>query len=112
MHTDKQHLTELIPQIAQFLQEELGLELHPDKICLQCAGNGAAFLGTVLKPYRIYMKNNSKKRMWKHLMEMKQRMHTMPLHTWQATLHSYQGYLTHFKCFGLMNRIKILMINP
>ena len=49
VHTDKQHLTELIPQIGKFLQKELGLELHPDKICLQSAGNGTAFLGTVLK---------------------------------------------------------------
>lgn len=112
VHTDKQHLTALIPQIRHFLQEELGLELHPDKICLQCAGNGMPFLGTVLKPYRIYMKNNSKKRMWKHLMEMKQGMHTMPLHTWQATLNSYQGYMTHLKCFRLMNRIKNIKNMP
>lgn len=52
VHEDKAFLKSLIPQIEQFLQEELELEVHPRKRYLQHYRQGVPFLGVILKPCR------------------------------------------------------------
>lgn len=53
-HQDKEFLRNLIPQINHYLQENLGLEIHPKKIYLQDCRHGLPFLGVIIKPRRIY----------------------------------------------------------
>jgi RNA-directed DNA polymerase len=53
-HQDKEFLKNLIPQISHYLQENLGLEIHPKKIYLQDCRHGLPFLGAIIKPHRIY----------------------------------------------------------
>jgi len=54
---------EIIKQIHQkailWLKENLCLTLHPDKFYLQDAKKGVAFVGSVIKPHRIYSCNRS-----------------------------------------------------
>jgi hypothetical protein len=57
---DKEFLRKIIPQIKKYLQEELNLTIHPNKIYLQHFSKGVDFLGSYLKPYRIYIKNKTK----------------------------------------------------
>lgn len=51
--TDRAKLMQLVPVIRNFLKEELGLMLHPDKIYLQEVTKGVNFLGANIKPYQI-----------------------------------------------------------
>ena len=53
VHQDQKYLTTLIPRIAQFLKQELGLTLHPRKLYLQHYSKGIQFLGVMIKPNHI-----------------------------------------------------------
>ena len=47
---DKNELIKAIPQIKEYLKENLKLDLHPKKIYLQNINHGVEFLGSFLKP--------------------------------------------------------------
>ena len=55
VHTDHDYLVSLIGVLRRFLDTELALELHPDKIHLQHYAKGVNFLGVVIKPNRVYV---------------------------------------------------------
>lgn len=112
VHADKQHLVELIPQIRGFLKNELGLDLHPNKVYLQSVGKGVQFLGAILKPYRKYLQNKARKRMRQRIDEMQKELPFSSLSKWEATLNSYIGYLKHLNCFRLRKKLMTLKINP
>jgi hypothetical protein len=57
---DKEFLKNIIEKIKQYLIEKLNLTIHPNKIYLQHFSKGVGFLGSYLKPYRIYIKNKTK----------------------------------------------------
>lgn len=54
VHESKEYLKTLIPKIENYLQKNLGLNLHPKKIYLQSIDKGVPFLGMIIKPYSIY----------------------------------------------------------
>ncbi len=54
IHKDKKYLTFCKEEIEKYLKEELKLTLHPNKIYLQHFKKGVLFLGSFIKPYRIY----------------------------------------------------------
>ena len=60
VHQDKYYLKILIPQFSNFLLSTLQLSLHPKKIYLQHYKKGVKFLGTIIKPNRIYIANRTK----------------------------------------------------
>jgi RNA-directed DNA polymerase len=53
-HPDKELLVSVIPIIREYLQDTLGLTLHPRKIYLQHYTKGLSFLGAIIKPGRVY----------------------------------------------------------
>lgn len=52
---DREWLRGLVPQMAAFLERELGLQLHPGKTRIDDCRTGVAFLGAYLKPWRSYV---------------------------------------------------------
>lgn len=60
IHNDKVYLKSLIPEIKNYLIDELNLTLHPDKIYLQHYSKGVKYLGAVIMPNRIYIANRTK----------------------------------------------------
>lgn len=54
-HESRNFLKKIIPIIEAYLKNNLGLKLHPKKIYLQPAEYGVRFLGTIIKPGRIYV---------------------------------------------------------
>lgn len=52
-------ITSLYPAIENLLRQKLGLTLHPDKIYLQSADKGAAFVGSVIKGGHVYISNRA-----------------------------------------------------
>ena len=64
---DKNCLENLIPWIAHFLQDELKLQLHPDKVFIKTLNSGVDFLGWVNFPdYRI-LRAKTRERMFKRI---------------------------------------------
>jgi RNA-directed DNA polymerase len=60
VHQDKEYFKSLLPVITDFLKSQLDLTLRPKKIFLQHYSKGVPFLGTVIKPNRIYIANRTK----------------------------------------------------
>ncbi|MEK7581836.1 MAG: RNA-directed DNA polymerase [Patescibacteria group bacterium] len=106
VHRDKQYIKSLIPAIRKYLKNNLSIELHPKKIYLQHFSKGASFLGSVIKPYRIYIKNRVKGNFYKkiifwnnlfrHCEESQQRSNLF-----LASVNSYLGMLKQFNTYNL-----------
>ncbi|KKP80066.1 MAG: RNA-directed DNA polymerase [Parcubacteria group bacterium GW2011_GWB1_35_5] len=82
---DKDYLLELIPKIADFLDEELKLILHPNKITLKTFASGVDFLGWVHFPKHRVLRMSTKRRVLRALEESKN----------LNSLISYAGLLSH-----------------
>ena len=92
---------QLVPVIRNFLKEELGLMLHPDKIYLQEVTKGVNFLGANIKPYRRYLVNKTKRRINRQMRSAVYR----PSRLMVATVNSYLGYMRHLNCQNYIRKL-------
>lgn len=98
---DRLRLLRLIPVIRDFLKNELGLSLHPDKMHLQEAVKGINFLGAVVKPYRRYLLDKTKRRV-----NLQVRCAVcQPVRQMTSTLNSYLGYMRHLNCRNFTRKL-------
>jgi len=95
---DKKWLESTIPVINDFLQDELKLELHPNKLFLKTLASGVDFLGWVNFPEHRVLRTATKKKMFRRLKESSK----------EETLQSYLGMLSHGNGYKLITKIKIL----
>jgi RNA-directed DNA polymerase len=82
---EKDYLWELVPKISDFLEEELKLILHPDKLFVKTLFSGVDFLGWVHFPNHRVLRTSTKKRVSKALNESEN----------INSLISYSGFLKH-----------------
>ncbi|HEY4517873.1 MAG TPA: hypothetical protein VJI74_03225, partial [Candidatus Paceibacterota bacterium] len=68
----------------EYVQEELKLKLHPDKVSIQTLASGIDFLGWVHFPDHRVLCTTTKRRMLKRLERL-----------FEASLQSYLGMLQH-----------------
>jgi len=101
VHENKEYLKSIIPVIRKYLKENLFLELHPRKIYFQHFSKGVSFLGAVIKPYRIYIKNRTKGNFYKKI----QQLDTMTASKFLASVNSYLGILKQFDTFKLRKSV-------
>ncbi len=92
---DKKQLLSLIPRLASFLDNELGLTLHPKKILLQRQDKGIPFLGCVLKSGKHYLSPRGRKMMMENLDNLLTK-ESDPYRI-RAAEQSYKGYLSGFE---------------
>ncbi len=64
MSRDKDWLSEILLLVESFLQKELALKLHPDKISIRTFASGVDFLGWVHFPDHRILRTVTKKRMF------------------------------------------------
>jgi hypothetical protein len=113
VHHDKMFLQKLIETSGYFLSSQLGLEIHPKKIYLQHYSKGVGFLGTFVKPYRVYVGNRMKGNFYKFIYEInhlfEQRCCNISpeeIRSIRATFNSYLGMFSKFNTRNL--KIKII----
>jgi len=112
VHKDKDYLTSLITVIAEFLQSDLQLTLHPKKILLQHYNKGLQFLGAVIKPGRIYVANRTKSNFYTAIQNQNTIVRSgKPDKSQQAhflcSMNSYLGILNHYKTYRLRKKMLI-----
>jgi RNA-directed DNA polymerase len=93
---NKLWLEELLFRIADFLSENLRLNLHPDKIYIKTLASGVDFLGWVHFPDHRILRTVTQRRMFKRIKENAK----------SGTINSYLGLLKHGNTFKLKNMIK------
>lgn len=96
LHTNRVYLESLIPQMSKFLEQELGLSLHPNKVYIRHIVTGVDFLGWVHFPHHRVLRTSTKHRMFKKL----------KYSSTKETLASYLGMLKHGNTYKLIQRIE------
>lgn len=81
---DKNPLKQLVSKISQFLEEELKLNLHPNKVYIKTYASGVDFLGWVNFPKHRVLRTATKKRMFRNLKKKEYK---------KETVESYLGML-------------------
>ena len=98
---NRNYILELIPKIAIFLEEELKLTLHPDKLFIKTPASGLDFLGWVHFSNHRVLRTSTKKKMFRNInsKEGKQK---------ENVVSSYLGMLKWGDGWKLSERIKSL----
>jgi RNA-directed DNA polymerase len=116
IHPDKEYLKSLIPAISNYLNDELKLTLHPKKIYLQHYTKGVKFLGTVIKPNRIYIANRTKGNFYNAIQQQNKIIETRKptkddLNAFLSSMNSYLGIMIHYKTYHLRKRMIFKHLN-
>ena len=98
---DKDWMLSLVPKIRHFLKVELGLDLHMGKLHVSGVAHGVEFLGAYVKPYRIYVSNQSLRRIRRRIATLDT---TDRLRLWR-TVNSLLGTLSHYASWHLRRRL-------
>lgn len=92
---DKEELKKLVPQISEFLNKKLGLNLNVNKVKILNVKFGIEFLGSYIKPFRIYISSSVLNRIKSKLRYIKTHDKKYIL----ASVNSYLGVLSHYNSF-------------
>jgi hypothetical protein len=97
-------------KVKVFLKEQLGLDLHPNKIYLQHYSKGVKFLGAYLKPGRKYAAKRTKTKFvqcvkhWNHYLATHPNPTPDELKQVRAGINSYLGLLQHYDSYNLRRK--------
>ena len=112
VHSDKEFLKSVISKVGNCLQKKLEIELHPKKIYLQNFKKGVSFLGTFIKPWRIYIgrrtKSNfyEKAEMWnENAIKNGGFSDNVEVDKFVACVNSYLGIMKHYDTYRLRKKI-------
>ena len=110
VHPNKDYLKSLIPQLSDFLLSNLQLTLHPRKIYLQHYIKGVKFLGTVIKPNRIYIANRTKGNFYNAIEKQNKIIQDhkptkKDKAAFLSSMNSYLGIMKHYKSYNLRKRM-------
>jgi len=105
---NKRYLEEQIVIIQQFLQSELKIELHPNKVFIKAVSSGVDFLGMInFSDHRI-LRTKTKRRILKKL-SIKSKLCREDLISEESlnqSLQSYFGVLKHCKGYKIKKKIE------
>jgi len=103
VHNDFDYLAGLIPVLRNFLNQELCLELHPNKLSIRPLRQGIDFLGYVILPHHIALRTKTKRRMFKKLFQKQNlvRRELLDEESFRQTIQSYLGLLSHCRAYDL-----------
>ena len=108
----KEIINEAIIKMESFLIEVLKLEMHKDKRYIQPVSHGVLFVGSMIKPHRIYLSNRTLARFkekvygYNRLMEEKE-LNIYDCKRIQSVVNSYLGFCRNKNEYN--NRKKILL---
>jgi len=106
LDTNRDYLKKLIYKIGDYLEKELKLTLHPNKITIRKYRQGVDFLGYVVFPYHRVLRVKTKKRMIRNvrykLLCYNQGIITKEL--FNQTVQSYLGILKHCDSHKIKNK--------
>ena len=96
MYHDKGILMDILPKVQSFLNEQLKLSLHPDKVFIKTAASGVDFLGWVHFLHHRVIRTTTKNRMFNKIKDSQEK---------PETVQSYLGLLSHGNSWKLRQKI-------
>ena len=98
---DREWLLAQVPQIREFLADELGLQLHMGKLHVREISQGVEFLGAFVKPFRDYVSRRTLERIEKQLIDMDLRNGEAV----SRTVNSYLGIMSHSASYRVRQQL-------
>jgi retron-type reverse transcriptase len=94
---DKEWLNSLIRKMELFFRETLKLQLHPNKISLRKVSQGIDFLGYVIRPHVITIRNSTRRRILRKVTQAHKNFSNNELEkeNYCAIIHAYLGIVSH-----------------
>lgn len=102
LSTDKKFLEKLIPKIGYFLETNLKLTLHPNKVSIKNYSSGVDFLGWVHFDDHKILRTNTKNRMFKKLQFQLEKFGEIN----EDSRQSYLGLLSHGNTYKIQQEIR------
>ena len=87
---------DILPKVQSFLNEQLKLSLHPDKVFIKTAASGVDFLGWVHFLHHRVIRTTTKNRMFNKIKDSQEK---------PETVQSYLGLLSHGNSWKLRQKI-------
>ncbi len=92
---DREYLKHILIKLKEYLENNLKLIIHPDKIFIKTINSGLDFLGWVNFPNHRVLRTSTKKRMFRNIMHNPNK----------KTIISYLGLLSHGDTYKLKDKI-------
>ena len=105
LSTDKYYLLELTYKTSEFLEENLKLSLHPNKVFIKTLYSGVDFLGWVHFPHHRVLRTATERKMMRNIQAKRELGDQEKL---EATVDSYLGMLSWGNGLKLGEKIKSL----
>jgi len=110
---NEHYLSDLILSISNFLENELKLALHPNKIFIRKFNQGIDFLGYVILPHYIVLRTKTKRRVFrkmrKNYSDFKNGL--ISEESFNQSLQSYLGILKHCRGYKIEKGLKNILIS-
>ena len=105
----REELVALVPELNNFLNEQLLVNLHPKKIYIQPVRNGVLFVGAMIRPGRTYISNRTRGKMYNKLRfynKMAEEGKALQfLDKFVASMNSYLGMMVHYRTFKIRRKV-------
>jgi len=95
IYQNRKYLENILEQIKKFLENNLKLTLHPDKVFIKTISSGVDFLGWVHFPSHRVLRTSTRRRMFKRVVENPK----------PATIQSYLGLLKRGSTFKISQKM-------
>ncbi|MFA7653449.1 MAG: reverse transcriptase/maturase family protein [Candidatus Magasanikbacteria bacterium] len=101
--TDRNYLRDILTPITNYLNDRLKLSLHPKKVSIRKCQQGVDFLGYVVRPHHLLVRNKTKQRMFRKLKDKATlfRDEQIDDYSLSQSLQSYLGALSHASAYHL-----------
>ena len=105
---DLVYLNSLLKPVESFLNDQLKLSLHPEKVIIRKLSQGIDFLGYVVFPYHRILRIRTRKRMWRKIGEKIKQYEDGQIEKEKLdqVMQSYLGILSHGNEYKTSERLK------
>lgn len=104
----KDYLENLIPEIDKFLEMDLNLKLHENKVIIRKLKHGIDFLGYGILPHYILPKTKTKRRIFRKMsVKIKENKNgKISDFSLNQTVQSYLGYFSHANSYKIVKQFR------
>ncbi len=105
VHESKDDLLRVVPLIREKLNEA-GVTLHPNKFYIQHYKKGVEFVGSIVKPHRIYVHNRTIHNAFVAIDKLNRITPTpVALEGFRSTVNSYLGFMKNRATYNIRKRL-------
>ena len=109
----REDFSRLMPEMSQYLSEQLLVRLHPKKIYIQPVSKGVLFVGAMILPGRAYVSNRTRGKMYDCLRKYNKLAEEGKalenLEHFVQSMNSYLGMMIHFDSYNIRRKVMYML---